>query len=129
MSKYLIELNSAGADFAANANERSHLRYVTDQIAVLKLGQFSSFVDTIDISRGGARCRISSGFAPFENDGVSLTFLDGTQRTGIVRWSKAQAFGLEFERELPDPQDHLHYEHLGYDYFREIARLQKLIHK
>ena len=110
------------------SERRRHTRYRTEQLSALELGQQSTFVETVGLSEGGAKCRIATGFAPFEGDRVNLRLVDGTWRTGIVRWTEGQAFGIEFDHELPNPQDRLFYEHLGYKRYGDIVRLQKLIH-
>ena len=107
---------------------RTHLRYDTEQLSAMSFGERSTFVEVLNLSGGGAKCRISSGFAPVVGDRVNLKLVDGTLRTGIVRRTEAQAFGLEFDHELPNAQDRLFYEHLGYESYGDIVRLQKLIH-
>lgn len=128
-----MKKSHAGPKFArrdpfATLERRTHSRHETEQLSALELGQRTTFVQTVDLSEGGAKCQITTGFAPFDGDRVNLKLVDGTWRTGIVRWTAGQEFGVEFDHELPNPQDRLFYEHLGYKSYSDIVRLQKLIH-
>ena len=106
-------------------DQRARPRHASSQLAELKFRDKCAVVEAIDVSAGGARCRIVSGLAPMNYDFVDLSFLDGTQRSGKICWSGNSDFGIEFDDEINDPEDITHHEHLGFDYYQSIIKLQK----
>ena len=119
----------AGSDELSDlADRRTVLRFKTEQISALQLDQRTTFVEVLDLSEGGAKCRITTGLVPSEGSKVCLTLVDGMSKTGIVLWIGQQTFGVEFDNLLTEPQDRLHFEHLGYKSYSDILRLQKRIH-
>jgi len=128
VKKPFVDIEIEPVENTRREERRTHMRYATEQLSAMSFGKQSTFVEVLNLSGGGAKCRISSGFAPVIGDRVNLKLVDGTLRTGIVRRTEAQAFGLEFDHELPNPEDRLFYEHLGYESYGDIVRLQKLIH-
>lgn len=128
MKKTFVDIEFEPLEPGRRDERRTHLRYATEQLSAMSFGERSTFVEVINLSGGGAKCKISSGFSPVVGDRVNLKMVDGTMRTGIVRRTEAQAFGLEFDQELPNPEDRLFHEHRGYGAYGDIVRLQKLIH-
>lgn len=108
-----------------NAERRVHGRRDALQLAELIFRDGSTVVDVLDVSSKGAQCRTALGALP-EDDEVGLSFLDGSKHVGRICWRNGQNFGIEFGSQIVDPEDQVHYDHLGADYFHSIVRLQRL---
>ena len=128
MNKKLWDIELTGEEFNELADRRTTQRFETEQVSALQLDQRTTFVEVLDLSEGGAKCRIATGLVPSKGSKICLTLVDGTWKTGTVLWIGIQTFGLEFDSVLTEPQDRLHYEHLGYKSYSDILRLQKRIH-
>lgn len=128
MNKKPLDEELVCDEYNGITDRRTDLRFKTEQVSALQLDQRTTFVEVLDLSEGGAKCRIATGLVPSEGSKVCLTLVDGTWKTGIVRWIGLQTFGLEFDNVLTEPQDRLHFEHLGYKSYSDILRLQKQIH-
>ncbi len=81
--------------------------------------------ELLDLSNSGARIRVCLGFMPESGKAVKMRLIDGTEISGLVTWEGDDRFGLNFELNLLDAEDYLHYDHLGYDYFRATLRQLK----
>ncbi len=108
-----------------NDDRRIAQRYGMAQPADMRLGQFSGSIEVLDLSETGVKCRVSTGFAPFKADRLDLTFADGTTRSGIVRWTSGQNFGLAFDHEIGDPKGLSHIEAWSGDNYASLIRFQK----
>ena len=109
---------------SATGERRRARRLDVAQPAEMELGQFSGYIEALDLSVSGVRCRVSTGFAPFEGDRMVVTFVDGTSRSGRVRWTRGHEFGLEFDYALKDPGDMIHIECWSGDNYANLLRFQ-----
>ena len=107
-----------------SADRRQARRHQLAQPAEMGLGEYSGVVEALDLSKTGVRCCVSTGFAPFEGDRAVVTFVDGTARSGYVRWTRGSEFGLEFDFDLQDPNDLLHVECWDDDNYSNLLRFQ-----
>lgn len=110
-------------------DKRKHRRYRSTQPAGMQLGQVSGVVEVVNLSIGGATCRISTGFAPFEGDDVELTLADGTRRSGRVAWTSGHEFGLAFDYAMDDPGSLSHIETWSGDNYATLLKVQSRLRK
>jgi hypothetical protein len=82
-------------------SERRSYRYRIEVPAVLCGANLPGQMDVRLLNVGGMGCRISTPARLRVGDAVTIAF--GTSHTveGVVRWSHAQAAGVEFCRLLP----------------------------
>ena len=94
----------------------------------LKLPNSTMVIDLLDLSRGGARCQLPAPVNFIPGQKLDLVFLDESQVTGHITWQHAEHVGIEFNCKLLDINDLLHFEHLGFDHFASIIRMQNRKH-
>ena len=82
-------------------------------------------VQLTNISAGGCMLQIRNGFTPSVGDAVTIVFMDGTTAKAKVRWLDRSNCGVEFDTPLSDPQDLVHFDHLGADFYPAVVRYQR----
>ena len=122
MTTPLIPRRSGGA---VGRTQRSFVRRPANQPAELRWVGSSVVVDVLDISEAGARCRVFDAFPLDRQAQVDLVLLDGSALSSVVRWKRRDFVALEFRCRLADVSDITNLDHLGFEYFRSIAQLQK----
>ena len=110
---------------ARRCERRSFPRHETWQRVEILDGDKTINGELLDLSNSGARIQVAQGFMPESGKTVKMRLIDGTEFCSLVTWEDGDCFGLKFELNLMDAEDYLHYDHLGYDYFRATLRLLK----
>ena len=109
---------------ARHKERRGHDRISALQLIELKLGATTVVVRLIDLSNTGARLLLPVRLAPLGGRKLSIVMLDGTESTGLVRWTAQQQLGIEFAIPFLDASELHTFDHLGEDFYRRIASMQ-----
>lgn len=96
----------------------------TDQPILVRSETGDLVAELLDLSASGAKLRIREGMCPPVGEDVKLVLLDKTEFTGAIARIDGTAIGVAFDVKLLQPEDYLHHDHLGFDYYRIIQRLQ-----
>lgn len=111
-------------EWAGGAERRRHERAGTDQLIVVKTSTGEVVGELLDISASGARLRIREGLCPSVDEPVSILLLDGTELSGTISRVDETSIGFAFDIRLLQPDDYLHHDHLGFDFYRALRSLQ-----
>jgi hypothetical protein len=106
------------------SDRRVDVRSDTDQLIVVRSETGDLVAELLDISASGARLRIRDGICPPVGDDIRIILLDKTELTGRIARVNGTSIGVAFDMKLLQPEDFLHHDHLGFDYYRIIQRLQ-----
>lgn len=106
------------------SDRRIDARADTEQLIVVRTGAGDLVAELLDISASGARLRIREGLCPPVGYDITIVLLDKTELTGCIARVEGTSIGVAFDLKLLQPDDYLHHDHLGFDYYRTIQRLQ-----
>ena len=110
---------------ARHQERRIHDRAETPQLVELKVGASCFVARLIDLSNSGARLLLPVKVASLRGQPLSITMLDGTESTGLVRWNDGGQLGMEFAIPFLDASELHSFDHLGDDFYRRTFGLQK----
>ena len=112
----------AGALDPAGSDRRSALRIETHHNAACRISSVRYVVEVADVSRTGARLKVRVGLVPAAGQRVALTFPGRAPVEAVVVWSQADSVGITFIEALADPDEAVHFDDLGADYFRALLK-------
>jgi hypothetical protein len=81
-------------------------------------------VHLLNISHDGCMVRIRSGVTPSIGEPVSILLLNDRKLTGKVVWLGQQDCGIRFSSRLEAPDDFIHFDELGLDFYIGIRSRQ-----
>ena len=106
------------------ADRRIDARADTDQLILIRTGVGDLVAELLDISASGARVRLRDGLCPPVGYPITIVLLDKTELTGKIARVDGTSIGIAFDLKLLQPAEYLHYDHLGFDFYRTIQSLQ-----
>ena len=108
-----------------DTGERRHHRHETWQLVETEFAAANVVAELLNLSRSGANLRIKNGFSPTVGCSVTITWMDGTEISGLVKWSDIHHVGIEFSEQVANTDELLHFDHLGQDFIRGVFKLQR----
>lgn len=105
---------------------REDRRLTTDMPVIMKVGGVNFRAEFKDISDSGAALTVRTGLLPRKNQDLTLTLIDGTERTAQVVWQHGNIVGLYFGGSKFDVYDVVDPAHLGEEYFKGLIRMRRL---
>jgi hypothetical protein len=103
---------------------RRSRRYLTTFNALLqsRLGQRN--VSLLNISHDGCIVRIRSGVTPAIGETVSVVLLNDRRLLGEVVWLGQQDCGIRFSSKVDVPDDYIHFDEMGLDFYIGVRSRQ-----